>query len=78
MLLEIIFLKKDLLILGLAAFFVKCLLHFFQMSDIGKSSIFTGEEELFAFSRTVSRLTEMMTEEYWNFQLKKDSKSVLQ
>ncbi|CAE1275747.1 AFG1 [Acanthosepion pharaonis] len=48
------------------------------MSDIGKSSIFTGEEELFAFSRTVSRLTEMMTEEYWNFQLKKDSKSVLQ
>ncbi|KAK4305972.1 hypothetical protein Pmani_022166 [Petrolisthes manimaculis] len=28
-------------------------------------SIFTGEEELFAFDRTVSRLTEMMTEEYW-------------
>ncbi|XP_062863397.1 AFG1 like ATPase a [Trichomycterus rosablanca] len=28
-------------------------------------SIFTGEEEVFAFQRTVSRLTEMQTEEYW-------------
>ncbi|XP_022089927.1 AFG1-like ATPase isoform X2 [Acanthaster planci] len=29
------------------------------------ASIFTGEEELFAFERTISRLTEMQTEEYW-------------
>ncbi|XP_067336406.1 AFG1 like ATPase a isoform X2 [Channa argus] len=28
-------------------------------------SIFSGEEEKFAFQRTVSRLTEMQTEEYW-------------
>ncbi|XP_026851369.1 AFG1 like ATPase a isoform X1 [Electrophorus electricus] len=28
-------------------------------------SIFTGEEEVFAFQRTVSRLSEMQTEEYW-------------
>nr|XP_020463636.1 lactation elevated protein 1-like isoform X2 [Monopterus albus] len=28
-------------------------------------SIFSGEEERFAFQRTVSRLTEMQTEEYW-------------
>ena len=28
-------------------------------------SIFTGEEELFAFDRTVSRLTQMMTNDYW-------------
>ncbi|KAL7873119.1 hypothetical protein AOLI_G00121900 [Acnodon oligacanthus] len=28
-------------------------------------SIFTGEEEVFAFQRTVSRLTEMQSEEYW-------------
>ncbi|XP_051578182.1 AFG1-like ATPase isoform X1 [Myxocyprinus asiaticus] len=28
-------------------------------------AIFTGEEEVFAFQRTVSRLTEMQTEEYW-------------
>ncbi|KAI5618957.1 lactation elevated 1a [Silurus asotus] len=31
----------------------------------GSLSIFTGEEEVFAFQRTVSRLTEMQTEEYW-------------
>lgn len=28
-------------------------------------SIFTGEEEMFAFDRTVSRLTQMMTNDYW-------------
>ncbi|XP_053566584.1 AFG1-like ATPase isoform X1 [Bombina bombina] len=28
-------------------------------------SIFTGEEEVFAFQRTLSRLTEMQTEHYW-------------
>ncbi|KAL2098867.1 hypothetical protein ACEWY4_005347 [Coilia grayii] len=28
-------------------------------------AIFSGEEEVFAFQRTVSRLTEMQTEEYW-------------
>lgn len=34
-------------------------------SDNYKSNIFTGEEELFAFDRTVSRLSEMQTKEYW-------------
>jgi len=29
------------------------------------SSIFTGEEEMFAWDRTVSRLTEMQTAQYW-------------
>lgn len=34
--------------------------------DAGSSlAIFTGEEEVFAFQRTVSRLTEMQSEEYW-------------
>ncbi|CAI9567793.1 unnamed protein product [Staurois parvus] len=28
-------------------------------------SFFTGEEEVFAFQRTLSRLTEMQTEQYW-------------
>ncbi|XP_040974288.1 AFG1-like ATPase isoform X1 [Aquila chrysaetos chrysaetos] len=28
-------------------------------------AMFTGEEEIFAFQRTVSRLTEMQTEQYW-------------
>lgn len=27
--------------------------------------MFTGEEEIFAFQRTISRLTEMQTEQYW-------------
>lgn len=35
-------------------------------SDLSHASIFTGEEELFAFDRTSSRLTEMQSEEYWN------------
>lgn len=29
------------------------------------SGVFSGEEELFAFDRTVSRLTEMQTKDYW-------------
>ncbi|XP_063299601.1 AFG1-like ATPase [Pelobates fuscus] len=42
------------------------------MDDLGLSedlsgglSVFTGEEEVFAFNRTLSRLTEMQTEKYW-------------
>ena len=43
------------------------------MDDLGikadaegaQASIFTGEEELFAFHRTMSRLAEMQTKEYW-------------
>ncbi|XP_015591803.1 putative ATPase N2B isoform X2 [Cephus cinctus] len=34
-------------------------------SDNHKSNIFTGDEELFAFDRTVSRLSEMQTRDYW-------------
>eukprot|EP00118_Oscarella_pearsei_P016811 m.163410 g.163410 ORF g.163410 m.163410 type:complete len:464 (+) comp38852_c0_seq27:3064-4455(+) len=37
----------------------------------GEMSIFTGAEEVFAFERTVSRLTEMQTEQYWNQSLDK-------
>uniref|UniRef100_A0A3Q2DB38 AFG1 like ATPase a n=1 Tax=Cyprinodon variegatus TaxID=28743 RepID=A0A3Q2DB38_CYPVA len=44
-----------------------------MMDDLGlkrvragtRLSIFSGEEERFAFQRTVSRLTEMQTEDYW-------------
>ena len=35
-------------------------------SDESAASIFTGEEEIFASQRAVSRLTEMQTEVYWN------------
>ncbi|KAM6960760.1 AFG1-like ATPase [Aplochiton taeniatus] len=40
------------------------------MDDLGLKrdsalAIFSGEEEVFAFQRTLSRLTEMQTEEYW-------------
>lgn len=36
-----------------------------QISD-QNVSIFSGEEEMFAFDRTVSRLNEMQTEKYWS------------
>ncbi|KAM7308834.1 putative ATPase N2B isoform X2 [Ixodes scapularis] len=36
-----------------------------QLTD-QSASIFSGEEEMFAFDRTVSRLSEMQTENYWN------------
>ncbi|GBP73611.1 Putative ATPase N2B [Eumeta japonica] len=36
-----------------------------QASDT-KASIFTGEEEMFACDRCISRIMEMQTEEYWN------------
>ncbi|KAM7403484.1 hypothetical protein PAMA_004102 [Pampus argenteus] len=36
-----------------------------KREDASSLSIFSGEEEMFAFQRTVSRLTEMQTEEYW-------------
>jgi len=36
-------------------------------SDFANSSIFTGEEELFAFERVISRLTEMQTADYWDY-----------
>jgi protein AFG1 len=34
--------------------------------DDATASIFTGDEEIFAFDRTISRLTQMQSEEYWN------------
>ena len=30
------------------------------------AGVFSGEEELFAFDRTQSRLTEMQSKDYWN------------
>ncbi|KAM9562964.1 AFG1-like ATPase isoform 4-T5 [Guaruba guarouba] len=39
---------------------------FYEHKDSAKGlSMFTGEEEIFAFQRTLSRLTEMQTEQYW-------------
>lgn len=34
-------------------------------SNESKTSVFTGEEEIFAFDRTMSRLFEMQTKDYW-------------
>lgn len=36
-----------------------------KRDEASSLSIFSGEEEKFAFQRTLSRLTEMQTEEYW-------------
>lgn len=35
-------------------------------SQDASSNIFTGDEEAFAFERTVSRLAEMQSAEYWS------------
>ncbi|XP_074030391.1 putative ATPase N2B isoform X2 [Leptinotarsa decemlineata] len=35
------------------------------------ANIFTGDEEIFAFQRTMSRLSEMQSEEYWGKKKKK-------
>ena len=37
----------------------------FAIPTFFSSGVFSGEEELFAFDRTVSRLTEMQTKDYW-------------
>ncbi|XP_077587441.1 AFG1 like ATPase a isoform X1 [Stigmatopora nigra] len=36
-----------------------------KRDEASNLSIFSGEEEMFAYQRTVSRLTEMQSEEYW-------------
>nr|BAM19715.1 ATPase n2b [Papilio xuthus] len=35
-------------------------------SDDAKAAIFTGEEEMFACDRCLSRIMEMQTDEYWD------------
>lgn len=35
------------------------------------ANVFTGEEEIFAFDRTISRLSEMQSEDYWNRRYKR-------
>lgn len=42
-----------------------CFALVFGHQDSAGLSMFTGEEEIFAFQRTISRLTEMQTEQYW-------------
>lgn len=46
-------------------------------SDDKVSSIFTGEEEMFAWDRTVSRLTEMQTAQYWMERDKEEAEDYL-
>lgn len=36
-----------------------------QLQKDTDASVFTGEEEMFAFDRTISRLYEMQKKEYW-------------
>ena len=50
--------------------FFRCLLLMWSLlccqgDDVNATSLFTGEEELFAFERVVSRMTEMCTAAYW-------------
>lgn len=45
-------------------------INFLQSGAGSDSSIFTAEEEIFAFQRTTSRLIEMQTERYWKYRSK--------
>jgi len=38
---------------------------YFVQEASERMTLFTADEEVFAFQRTVSRLTEMQTEQYW-------------
>ena len=44
--------------------FDKCVLQGLSESTIGTSSMFTGEEEVFAFARCCSRLVQMGSKEW--------------
>ena len=37
-----------------------------EEGKLQNTSIFTGEDEVFASKRSISRLLQMQTEEYWN------------
>ena len=37
-----------------------------KSEDTKSINIFTGQEEIFASERTISRLSEMMTKQYWS------------
>ncbi|KAG2467648.1 AFG1L ATPase, partial [Polypterus senegalus] len=52
--------------LGLSQGEVNFMFDVYLQDSASGLSIFTGEEEIFAFYRTISRLTEMQTEQYWN------------
>lgn len=38
---------------------------YLSTQETASGNVFTGEEEVFAFERTVSRLAEMQGKEYW-------------
>lgn len=39
--------------------------HVLTFQTDAKANVFTGDEEIFAFDRTVSRLMEMQSSDYW-------------
>lgn len=45
-----------------------------QKEAAERLALFTAEEEIFAFQRTVSRIMEMQTEKYWKEGDRSDSK----
>lgn len=40
-------------------------MNFYILQDNAAANVFTGDEEIFAFDRTVSRLYEMQSPAYW-------------
>lgn len=42
-----------------------------RVQDHAAANVFTGQEEVFAFQRTISRLAEMQSKDYWELWNKK-------
>lgn len=61
---------RDIHILKYLVFSFSNLVFSSQKDQEYEASIFTGEEEIFAFERTVSRLREMQGKEYWSMDRK--------
>lgn len=51
--------------------FVNIFVFYWFVQEHASANVFTGDEEIFAFQRTISRLSEMQSKDYWELWNKK-------